>query len=209
MSDEYKKLVGQAIEASHELEYYEEKFDVLDENGLPTNVVLPRTIVHRFGLWHRAIAGWIINDDNKILIQKRSTKKEKNAGLWDISFAGHVASGQYSVSAAAREINEEVAVNIGRHVYVKDFSFVTSFRNEFTENSVVERQFYELFVLFTEINDVKDIYFHQDEVSELRFVDLPTLKKMREEKDKGGKPIFVKRPNVVFDSLNDSVFNIV
>lgn len=209
MNDDYKEIVKQAIEASHELEYYEEKFDVLDENGLSINVVLPRTIVHKFGLWHRAIAGWIINDDNKILIQKRSVKKEKNAGLWDISFAGHISSGQYSVAAAAREINEEVAINIGRHVYVKDFSFITSFRNEFIEKNVIERQFYELFTLFTELNDVKNIDFQHDEISELKFVDLPTLKKMRNEKDDNGKPIFVKRPDIVFDSLNDSVFNIV
>ena len=209
MTTDYKNLVEQAIEAARGLEYHEEKFDVLDENGTPINVILPRTIVHKFGLWHRAIAGWIINDNNEVLIQKRSMKKEKNAGLWDLSFAGHVPTGQYSVSAAAREINEDVAINIGRRVYVKDFSFITSFRHENSEGNIIERQFYELFTLFTKITNAKNIDFENDEVSELRFVDLRTLNKMRNEKDSAGKPIFVRRPDVVFDSLNDSVFNIV
>ena len=91
----------------------EELIDVLDENGVKTGEVLTRNEVHKRGLWHRAIAVAIINEQNQILVQQRSFKKEKNAGKWDISVAGHISSGQDALSAASREINEEVSVNLG------------------------------------------------------------------------------------------------
>ena len=105
----------------------EELLDVLDENGVKTGEVLPRKVVHEKGLWHRAIVVAIVNDANKILIQQRSKNKEKNAGLWDLSVAGHLSAGQDSLAGANREISEEVSVNLGFSVKVKDFRFMTSF----------------------------------------------------------------------------------
>ena len=90
-----------------------ELIDVLDENGIFTGEVLPRDEVHKRGLWHRAIVVAIINEKNEVLLQQRSFNKEKNAGMWDISVAGHISTGQDSLSAAAREINEEVSVLLG------------------------------------------------------------------------------------------------
>ena len=70
----------------------EELLDVLDENGVKTDEVLPRSEVHKKSLWHRAIVVAIVNGENKILLQQRSMNKEKNAGMWDISVAGHLSS---------------------------------------------------------------------------------------------------------------------
>ncbi len=106
----------------------EELLDVLDENGVKTDEVLPRSEVHKKSLWHRAIVVAIVNGENKILLQQRSMNKEKNAGMWDISVAGHLSSGQDSLAGANREISEEVSVNLGFSVKVKDFRFMTSFR---------------------------------------------------------------------------------
>lgn len=38
-----------------------ELIDVLDENGILTGEVLPRSEVHKRGLWHRAIVVAIVN----------------------------------------------------------------------------------------------------------------------------------------------------
>lgn len=67
--------------------------DVLNENGVFTGRVESRKDVHRQGLWHRAIIVTLVNDDNKILIQKRAKTKEKFPGLWDLSVAGHLPFG--------------------------------------------------------------------------------------------------------------------
>lgn len=49
-----------------------ELIDVLNENGIKTGEILTRGEIHRRGLWHRTIAVAIVNENNQILIQKRS-----------------------------------------------------------------------------------------------------------------------------------------
>lgn len=55
----------------------EELIDVLDENGVKTGEILTRKEIHKRGLWHRAIAVAVINEQNQILVQQRSFKKKK------------------------------------------------------------------------------------------------------------------------------------
>lgn len=158
----------------------EELLDVLDENGVKTGEVLPRSEVHKKGLWHRAIVVAIVNDENKILLQQRSMNKEKNAGLWDISVAGHLSSGQDSLAGANREISEEVSVNLGFSVKVKDFRFMTSFRKiqEISEN-FIERQFYDFFILRQEGLTDENIKMQESEVQAIKFVTVQELDELR------------------------------
>ncbi len=44
----------------------DELIDVLDENGIKTGEILPRSEVHKKGLWHRIIVIAIINEKNQI-----------------------------------------------------------------------------------------------------------------------------------------------
>lgn len=168
-----------------------ELIDVLDENGIFTGEVLPRSEIHKKGLWHRAIVVAIINENNQILLQQRSENKEKNAGMWDISVAGHISAGQDSLSAAAREINEEVSVLLGYRTEIKDFRYMYCFRKEekFRED-FIERQFYDFFILRTSGIDDKTLYFQKEEVQAVKFVDLSQIQKMIEEH------VIVERPEV-------------
>ncbi len=168
-----------------------ELIDVLDENGIFTGEVLPRDEVHKRGLWHRAIVVAIINEKNEVLLQQRSFNKEKNAGMWDISVAGHISTGQDSLSAAAREINEEVSVLLGYRTEIKDFRYMYCFRKEqkFGEN-FIERQFYDFFILRTSGVDDKTLYFQKEEVQAVKFVDLLEIQKMVDNNE------IVERPEV-------------
>lgn len=169
----------------------DELIDVLDENGLLTGEVLPRSEVHKKGLWHRAIVVAIVNEKNEILLQQRSEKKEKNAGMWDISVAGHISAGQDSLSAAAREINEEVSVLLGYRTEIKDFRYMYCFRKEQKfRDDFIERQFYDFFILRTSGVDDRTLYFQQDEVQAVKFVDLSTMQKMIENHE------LIERPEV-------------
>ncbi len=168
-----------------------ELIDVLDENGILTGEVLPRKEVHKKGLWHRAIVVAIVNEKNEILLQQRSENKEKNAGMWDISVAGHISAGQDALSAAAREINEEVNVLLGYRTEIKDFRYMYCFRKEqkFSDD-FIERQFYDFFILRTSGVDDKTLCFQKEEVQAVKFVDLSALQKMVENKE------IVERPEI-------------
>ena len=169
----------------------EELVDVLDENGFFTGEVLSRSEVHKRGLWHRAIVIAIVNEQNQVLMQQRANDKEKNAGMWDISVAGHLSNGQDSLSAAAREINEEVCVMLGYRTEIKDFRYMYSFRKEqvFRED-FIERQFYDFFILRTSGLDEKTLYFQEEEVQAVKFVDLVDIQKLIDHKE------IVERPEV-------------
>ncbi len=169
-----------------------ELIDVLNENGVKTGEVATRDEVHEKGLWHRSIVVAILDKNNRILLQKRSANKEKNAGMWDISAAGHLSAGQDSVSAAAREINEEVSINLDYRIEVKDFRFMYSFRREevFGGGAFIERQFYDFFVLRQEGLDLGKIQFQTSEVQDIKLCTMSELRAMIEKKQ------IVDRPEV-------------
>ncbi len=161
----------------------QELIDVLNENGIKTGEVLPRSEVHKKGLWHRIIVVAIINEENEILMQQRSYKKDKNAGMWDISVTGHISSGQDSLSAAAREINEEVSVNLGYNVEIKDFRYMFSYRKEERVNeNHMDRQFYDFFVLRKKDIKIENIRVQESEVEQIKFVNISELNAMIENK---------------------------
>ena len=125
----------------------EELLEVLDENGVGTGRPESRGNVHRLGLWHRAVIVALVNKKNEILIQKRSKNKEKFPGLWDLSIAGHVPFGHDSLSCAASETMEEIGYMLPKEVQLKDFRFMTSFRNQLPiSEEFLENQFYDFFV---------------------------------------------------------------
>ena len=180
----------------------EELIDVLDENGIRTGEVLTRKEVHKRGLWHRIIVIAIINEKNEILIQQRSDDKDKNPGMWDISVTGHLSAGQDSLTAATREISEEVSVSLGYSVEVKDFRFMFSFRKqeEVSENHY-DKQFYDFFILRQAGLTAENIRFQESEVQAIRFVTISELNMMREEK------LLVDREEC-YDALANYLFRI-
>lgn len=180
----------------------EEMIDVLDENGIKTGAIASRREVHKQGLWHRAIAVAIINEKNEILIQQRSKNKDKNPGKWDISAAGHISSGQDSLMAATREINEEVSVNLGFNVEVKEFRYMYSFRKQqvFSED-YIENQFYDFFVLRQNGLNKDSLKYQESEVDAIDFVTISQLNEMRKSDS------FVQRDEI-YDVLTDYLFRL-
>lgn len=161
----------------------EELIDVLDENGVKTGEVLPRSEIHKKGLWDRCIAVAIVNEKNQILLQQRSYNKDKNAGRWDISVAGHIGTGQDALSAASREINEEVSINLGYKIDIKEFRYMFSYRVESKVNeNYIDKQFYDFFILRQNGLKVKEIKVQESEVEQVKFVDISELNTLVENK---------------------------
>ncbi len=174
-----------------------ELIDVLDENGIKTGEILSRDEIHKKGLWHRSIVVAIINKKNEILLQQRAKNKEKNAGMWDISVAGHITTGQDALSAAAREINEEVSISLGFNVDIKSFRYMFSYRTEQKfSNDFIEKQFYDFFILRKDNCDIKNMEMQESEVQAIKFVSINELIKMCDKK------IIVDRKHVYDEIIN-------
>ena len=87
----------------------DELFDVVDENDAVTGTAT-RKAVHEQKLIHRAIHVFVFNKKGDLFLQKRSTLKDVNPGVWDSSVSGHLDSGEDYLSAALREVEEEMGI---------------------------------------------------------------------------------------------------
>ena len=85
----------------------DELFDIVDSND---NVVgqAPRREVHARHLLHRAIHVLVHDPNGHLFLQRRSTGKDTFPGCWDSSCSGHVDAGEDYLSAAWRELGEEL-----------------------------------------------------------------------------------------------------
>lgn len=82
-----------------------------------------KTLIHR-------VAGILITDNGKILLQKRSLTKDMGPGQWGISSAGHVGKGESYEQAARRELFEELGVREAVLSHIKTFLLEASHETE-------------------------------------------------------------------------------
>ncbi len=87
----------------------DEIFDVVDEADCPVRTATRRE-VHEQGLIHRAVHILVFNKRGDCLLQKRSLLKDHMPGVWDSSAAGHLNVGEDYLSAAVRELREELGI---------------------------------------------------------------------------------------------------
>ena len=65
---------------------------------------------HQKGLLHRAISVCIVDDRNRMLLQKRATGKYHSGGLWTNACCTHPRRGESVSEAATRRISEELGI---------------------------------------------------------------------------------------------------
>lgn len=71
-----------------------------------------RARVHTLGHLHRSSHIVLHNSRGEVFIQLRSMSKDSGPGLWDISAAGHVDSGETYIDCAVRELHEELGITV-------------------------------------------------------------------------------------------------
>ena len=97
-----------------------EKWDIFDKNGQPTGKTVPRGNLRlRSGEYHMVVHIWIKGEDGRWLIQRRSPQKRPMANEWAAT-GGSVIAGENSLSAAKRELFEELSIDIPP----EDFKFI-------------------------------------------------------------------------------------
>lgn len=165
----------------------EEHFDVCDPEGNPTGEALPRSEVHRRGLWHRSAHIWILNSQGQILLQRRDLAKETDPGKWDISVAGHLSAGQSAPQAAVRETAEE----LGLVIQEGELEFVMRVRKEYLDHQRphLDREWQTLYFCRRDV-ELSSLFLQKGEVMDAVWQPLADFKARVE----AGDPNFVGRP---------------
>ena len=154
-----------------------EMIEVFDRHGKKKGTVETREEVHRRGLWHRTVHIWV-HSGRKILLQRRSAAKDSHPGLWDVSAAGHIGTGESPLGAAVRETSEELGITPREdelvHIDTRRSVLVSR------QGRFIDREFTYVYLYnFEKSMDV--LLPDPEEIEELRFYETGLLKKSLED----------------------------
>lgn len=138
----------------------QEVFDIVDRNDRVIGRATRRQCHADPALIHRSVMILIFNDRNEILWQKRSQGKDLYPGQWGPSASGHVDAGEGYDRAAARELKEELGVEL-------EMEFLGTFLFSYPR----EQEFSALYRAYSQGPFQPDAI----EVDDIRFLSLPSL----------------------------------
>ncbi len=134
-----------------------ELWEVLDDKGNPTGDIMQKydQKVFEQGFYHLGADVWIINSENKILIQKRAKEKRLEPNVWAMT-GGSVILGENSKNTIVREAKEELNIDIN----VNDLKIITKFKtgNVWIDTYILKCDY-----------DISKMKFQEDEVSDAKW----------------------------------------
>lgn len=141
---------------------------VVDENNQPLDP-LPRHIVHKEGIWHRATGIWVVTKTGKILCQKRSLKKDIKPGMWEAFFGGHLGPQETYLESAKQELQEELGIPVEENQLIP--------YKIFKSDKPKHKEFQHVFAFL--LPDEKQAFsFEKEEIDELVWKTFPELEKI-------------------------------
>ncbi len=132
-----------------------EKWELLDENGLPTGRVITRGEPLLAGQYHLVEHIWIVDSKGRLLLQRRADHLRLMAGMWAAT-GGSAIAGEDSESAARRELFEELGIRTAAGELV--YGGRMRRRNSFTD----------IWLLYRDI-DPATLHLQAEEVAEARW----------------------------------------
>jgi 8-oxo-dGTP pyrophosphatase MutT (NUDIX family) len=96
-----------------------EEVQIVDRDNRPIKGV-PRWLMRRDRLIHRACSILVVNGHGAPFIQKRTPNKDVYPGLWDLAAGGVVLAGEDYLGAAHRELEEELGITVPGLEYLFD-----------------------------------------------------------------------------------------
>ncbi len=91
-----------------------EIWDLYDANGCKTGRTMLRGEEVPAGLYHLGVHIWPINSRGEFLVQRRSMSVQWKPGFWAVT-GGSAVSGEDPLTAARRELYEELGYAAGEH----------------------------------------------------------------------------------------------
>jgi isopentenyl-diphosphate delta-isomerase len=95
-----------------------------------------KSAVHLTGLLHRAFSIFLVDAQDRMLLQRRSRAKYHSAGLWANSCCGHPRPGESTLQAARRRLGEELGAETSLR-FAFQARYCTVLPNGLTENELV------------------------------------------------------------------------
>lgn len=126
---------------------------------------------------HMAAHIWIFNSHGEVLIQRRSENKDSYPGLWDISAAWHISSGESMFDGALREMIEEIWLTDTK---AEDLIPIGYYREEvkfpmkWYENGWHNNELDGIFLLQYE-GKIENLTLQEEEVAEVKFISIDNL----------------------------------
>ena len=137
---------------------------VLNENG-SIKELQDRKEVHSCGMLHSAVQCWVMNEQGKVLIQRRAATKDKSAGKWDVSFGGHCTETLDNDILLANVIKEGKE-ELGLSIHSDDIIKLGEVRCSSQENKNKEL----LGIFLIKVANNQDFVFEDGEVSEVKWI---------------------------------------
>jgi isopentenyl-diphosphate Delta-isomerase len=113
---------------------HEEELILVDENDRETGI-MKKMEAHEKGLLHRAFSVFIIDNDGRLLMQKRAAVKYHSPGLMTNTCCSHPRPGENVTDAAVRRLREEMGIDC---LLEEAFTFIykAEFDNGLTEHEL-------------------------------------------------------------------------
>ena len=165
-----------------------ELLDVLDDNGLKTGITKDKDEIYKTGEWFRSVHIWIVNDNNELLLQKRSPYKTTFPNLWAVSVSGHVMAGETSIQAVIREIKEELDIDINSN----QCEYLFTIRRQNIFKNCINRVYDDVYIVRLNI-DVVNANIQRSELNEIKYFNLYNLKNMLENYDPRFVPLDLEK----------------
>ncbi|WP_297804345.1 NUDIX domain-containing protein [uncultured Polaribacter sp.] len=153
----------------------DELIDIITSEGKPTGKTALKSEAHKNGWFHATVHIWLFTKDKKILLQKRAITKKVFPGLWDISVAGHVGAGEAILTAAKREIFEEIGLHIEEKNLIK---IGTRIHQVSHPNGIRDNEHHHVFIAELK-TPVSKLTMQPEEVAGLKLWNLKVLKETK------------------------------
>lgn len=176
----------------------DEFIEILDENALPTGEKCLKSVAHKNGLYHASVHIWLYTKSKEVLIQKRKENKDTFPNLWDISVAGHIAYKEKPLTAALREIEEE----IGLCSKENELQYIgTSTHKNIHAEDLIDHELHHIYI--SELKtDIKDLKIQEEEVAAIKLIPISSLQNELEHNAAKYVPHGMEYYTRVFDEIH-------
>lgn len=161
---------------------------IVSEQDKIIGSAIPEKIYYQ-GLLHQFASIFILDNQSRLLLQKRAFSKNRHAGLFSESVSAQVAYGEKYIDAALRRVNEELGLTLEEHehdasngtrltqvckinINAKDEDYNYSFASSIVSNSWRKNAFVTIYECILDHDRIDRLSINPYEISNIYFLSL-------------------------------------